>query len=126
MEHIIVPESADFESRWHFSHAVRAGDLLFVTGVTGVGPDGDVADDPSTQFRRAFDQLGQSLAAAGAGYPDIVEITTYHVGLRQHLDAFTAVKDEYLTRPYPAWTAIGVAELIAPGALAELRAIAVS
>ena len=38
--------------------------------------------------------------------------------------AFMAVKDRYLREPYPAWTAIGVAELIVPGGLVELRAVA--
>jgi hypothetical protein len=36
----------------------------------------------------------------------VLEITTYHVGLRRHLDAFTAVKDRYLTKAYPAWSAV--------------------
>ena len=36
-----------------------------------------------------------------------------------------AVKDRYLTDPYPAWTAIGVSELAAPAALVEVRVVAV-
>ncbi len=55
---------------------------------------------------------------------DVVEITTYHVELKRHLDTFVRVKDEYVAEPYPAWTAIGVSELITDGALVEIRAIA--
>lgn len=40
------------------------------------------------------------------------------------MPVFMAVRDRYLMAPYPAWTAIGVAELIVPGGLVELRAIA--
>ena len=42
----------------------------------------------------------------------IVEMTTYHVGLREHLDDFMTVKDRHIHRPYPAWSAIGISELI--------------
>jgi enamine deaminase RidA (YjgF/YER057c/UK114 family) len=34
------------------------------------------------------------------------------------------VKDEYVTAPYPAWTAIGVSDLITPGTTVEVRLIA--
>lgn len=47
-----------------------------------------------------------------------------HVGLKEHLAAFMAAKDRCIAAPYPAWTAIGVTELITEGALAEIRVIA--
>jgi enamine deaminase RidA (YjgF/YER057c/UK114 family) len=124
MEHFVVPELAAFESEWHFSHAVRSGGLVLMSGVTGVTASGDFSSDPTAQFRQAFEHLGQYLGAAGLGFDALVEITTYHVGLRQHLSAFMAVKDEYLPAPYPAWSAIGVSELITPGALVEIRGVA--
>ena len=51
-------------------------------------------------------------------------MTTYHVALRKHLDAFVKVKDEFIADPYPAWTSIGVSELITPEALVEIRIVA--
>lgn len=45
-------------------------------------------------------------------------------GRALHLGAFVKVKDEFIAEPYPAWTAIGVSELLTDGALAEIRAIA--
>ncbi|CAN5527633.1 hypothetical protein BH20ACT17_BH20ACT17_08890 [soil metagenome] len=56
---------------------------------------------------------------------DHVEMTSYHVGLREHLAQFIAVKDRHIAEPYPAWSAIGVSELITAGALVEVRAVAV-
>ena len=44
--------------------------------------------------------------------------------MRTPMAAFTRVKDRYLSPPYPAWTAIGVAELAVPGGLMEIRAVA--
>ena len=54
----------------------------------------------------------------------VVEMTTYHVELRKHLNAFIKIKDEFVRTPYPAWTAIGVTELITEGTLLEIRVIA--
>jgi hypothetical protein len=34
------------------------------------------------------------------------------------------VKDEYVGAPYPAWTAIGVSQLITEGTIVEIRLIA--
>jgi enamine deaminase RidA (YjgF/YER057c/UK114 family) len=124
MDHIIDPATAGFEGQWHFSHVVRSRGLLFLSGVTGTGTDGRVAEDPGEQSERLFRHLRQYLNAAVASLDDLVEITTYHVGLHTHLRAFTRVKDAYLPGPYPAWSAIGVSQLITPGALVELRAIA--
>lgn len=82
-----------------------------------------MSDDPERQTRNTFRYLEANLKAANLTFDDVVEMTTYHVGLRQHLSAFTKVKDEFVAAPYPAWTAIGVVELTTAGTLIELRAI---
>jgi enamine deaminase RidA (YjgF/YER057c/UK114 family) len=35
-----------------------------------------------------------------------------------------AVKDEFMSAPYPAWTAVGTPELFLPGALVEIQVTA--
>ena len=124
MDHIIAPGLAGFEDAWHFSHVVRHDGLLLLSGVTGTGEDGRVDGDPATQFEQAFVHLRMYLEAAEATVRDILELTSYHVGLREHLTVFVAVKDRHIEPPYPAWSAIGVSELITPGALVELRVLA--
>jgi enamine deaminase RidA (YjgF/YER057c/UK114 family) len=64
------------------------------------------------------------LAEAGLDFADVVEMTTYHVDLQKHIGAFMAVKDRYVSEPFPAWTAIGITELAFPGGLAEVRVVA--
>ncbi len=110
--------------RFHFAAGVRAGELLLCSGQLGIGADGRALADPAGQFAAAFEAVGAVLAEAGLDFGDVVEITTFHVGLRQHLGAFMRVKDRYLAEPYPAWTAIGVSELAVPDALVEIRATA--
>jgi enamine deaminase RidA (YjgF/YER057c/UK114 family) len=81
--------------------------------------------DPEAQFAVAFETLRAILREAGADLSDVVEITSYHVGISTHMNTFMRVWARYLAEPYPAWTAVGVAELIVPGGLVELRAVAV-
>ncbi|MBW1852913.1 MAG: RidA family protein, partial [Deltaproteobacteria bacterium] len=37
---------------------------------------------------------------------------------------FMKARDEVLSEPWPAWTAIGISELAVPGARVEIRVIA--
>jgi enamine deaminase RidA (YjgF/YER057c/UK114 family) len=121
---IVTSEFANYPRDWHFSPGLDTGDFVFFSGITGILPDLSIAADPETQFREAFRILQANLVQAGLEVRNIVEITTYHVGLNRHLSAFTKVKDGFIAEPYPAWTAIGVSELITDGALVEIRAIA--
>ncbi len=79
---------------------------------------------PEAQFETAFEALADVLAEAGASLADIVDLTSYHVDISLHMATFMEVRDRYLREPWPAWTAIGVAELVVPGGLVELRAVA--
>lgn len=109
---------------WHLSPIPDTGGFVFLSGVTGTHPGGSVAADPETQIRDAFDFLEAHLAAAGLSFEHVVEMTTYHVGLRQRLATFIKVKDAYVSTPYPAWSAIGVSEFITAGTIIEIRVIA--
>jgi enamine deaminase RidA (YjgF/YER057c/UK114 family) len=109
---------------WHFSPAIETAGFVFFSGLTGVRPDQSIASDPSTQFRDTFRFVAMHLKAADLDFNRIVDLTTYHVDLRKHFEAFVAIKDEYIKEPYPTWTAVGVSELITPGTLLEIRIVA--
>jgi enamine deaminase RidA (YjgF/YER057c/UK114 family) len=119
-----APEFKHFPGDWHLSPVLDTGDFVFCSRITGTHPDLSVAADPTAQFRDTFQFLLAHLRVAGLGFEHIVEMTTYHVGLRNHLNAFIKVKDEFISEPCPAWSAIGVTELITEGTLVEIRAIA--
>jgi enamine deaminase RidA (YjgF/YER057c/UK114 family) len=124
VERIIPDSMKQFYDTYHFAPAVIDGDQVRCSGVIGIKDDGSCDADPTTQFTTAFESLGEVLAAAGVAFADVTEMTTFHVGLQEHLATFMAVKDNYLKEPYSAWTAIGITELAFPGALVEIRVTA--
>ena len=125
MNRRIIPASQKaLYDNFHFAPAVVDGQNLRCSGVVGMNPDGSVPEDPETQFTQAFQAIGEVLAEAGAEFSDITEMTTFHIGMRQHMGAFTRVREQFIEEPYPAWTAVGTTELALPGALVEIRVTA--
>lgn len=121
----VVPEELEHYYRdWHMSPGLVCGDFIFMTGVTGTDSKGNVADDPETQIRSAFHKVGLILEKAGLTYGALVEFTSYHVGLRDHLDLFKRIRAEFIVEPYPAWTAIEVSGFATEGVIVEIKAIA--
>ena len=106
------------------SPGILSRDHLFLTGTTGSGPEGEMPEDEETQFRHAFEKIGLVLAAAGVGMDAVVEMTSYHVGLRGHFDLFDKLRREVFDSPTPAWTAVEVAGLRREGAVVEIRIVA--
>lgn len=122
---VVIPKGMElYYERYHFAPAVKDGDLLHGSGQIGIGADGKVSADPEAQFTQAFENVKAVLEAAGAGFGDVVEMTTFHVDLQKNLGSFMSVKDRYLPGPYPAWTAIGITELAVPGGLVEIKVTA--
>ncbi|HJP36019.1 MAG TPA: RidA family protein [Gammaproteobacteria bacterium] len=122
----IIPDSMKaFYDGFHFAPAVVDGDHVRCSGVIGMNlADHSCPDDPAEQFDLAFRNLKEVLDAAGVTFADVVEMTTFHVGLQSHFETFLGVKDRYINEPYPAWTAIGISELVIPGSLVEIRVTA--
>jgi len=121
---IIPPDFRATAEHLKMSPAILSGTHVFLTGVTGSDAQGQMPDDPQTQMRHAFEKIAAVLHEADLTLASLVEMTSYHVGLRGHFDQFDAIRLEYLSAPYPAWTAVEVAGLRRPGAIVEIRAIA--
>jgi enamine deaminase RidA (YjgF/YER057c/UK114 family) len=122
---VVVPEGMEMlYEQFHFAPAVRTGRWLRCSGQLGTDEKFRAVEGPEAQFEQAFENVRRVLAAADLDFSDVVELTTFHVGLREHIGAFMKVKDRFLVEPYPAWTAIGVVELAVPGALVEIRVTA--
>ncbi len=121
----IVTDSGQFMyDNFHFSEATKSNGFLLCSGVIGTGKNGKLPEDIMEEFRNAWVGIGELLAECSIGYEDIVEYTSYHVSLQANIGDFMSVRDEFLSEPWPAWTAIGITELAIPGAHVEIRVTA--
>jgi 2-iminobutanoate/2-iminopropanoate deaminase len=106
-----------------YSHAVRAGALLFCSGQTPLDPEtGElVGETAAEQARQCLRNLQAVCAAAGAGLSDAVRCTVYMTDLSAFAEVNEAYGEFFASDP-PARVAIGVAAL-PKGAEVEIDAI---
>lgn len=108
----------------HYTDAVRAGDLLFVSGVIALDESGRlVSDDVVEQARRVFANVGAVLGAAGATFADVVKVTIFLTDVDDRARINT-VRQEVFGEARPASTLVEVSRLAVPGAKVEVEAIA--
>ena len=125
MADVILPESMQQSyNNFHFAPAARHNGVVYCSGQIGTNAQGKVPDTAEEEFHNAWKMVGEILQAADMGYENIIEFTSYHVDMHDHLGAFMKVKDEYIKEPWPAWTAIGTTGLAVPGARVEIRVMA--
>lgn len=117
-----LPEDKPFNDEWRYSGAVRSGDTIYLSGVVAGLRQDETDYEPA--FERAFAQVGKTLSLAGAGWEDVVDMTTYHTDIAAQMTSFRKIKDKYVSEPWPAWTAIGVTRLVPPNGLVEIKIVA--
>jgi 2-iminobutanoate/2-iminopropanoate deaminase len=107
-----------------YSHAVRAGELVFLSGQTPLDPATGrlVEGGVGAQAEQCFRNLFQILEAAGLGSGDVVKANVFLVDMAD----FATMNEAYarhFDRPFPARTTIGVASLPL-GARIEIELVA--
>ena len=95
-----------------YSQAVRAGQLLFVSGQVPLDPATGqiVAGDIETQTRRVFDNLAAVLKAGGRSFADVVRTTVFLADMNDFA-AVNEIYGTYFSEPYPARATVQVARL---------------
>src|SRR5262249_18051326 len=133
---VIIPGEREqmLYNDYRFAAARRVGDTLYVSGVIVARAPNEGTDVAAfkEQCRRAFKRLQATLTASGVSFAEVVMITSYHVfqapnftaTREEQFEAFTAVKDEFMPNPYPAWTAVGTTGLLADTGIVEIQLIA--
>ena len=109
-----------------FSHAVKAGDFLFVTGQMPTLPNNStklIKGGITNQTHQVMKNLENVLIAANSSLENVVFVRVYLVNF-QDFDEMNAVYESYFTHDkLPARTCIGVTGL-AVGASIEIDLIA--
>lgn len=107
-----------------YSHAVAAGDFLFVSGQGPVSPDGSGVFHGTIQeeARLTLSNLKAIVEDAGSGLEHVVKVNVYLANM-EHFAVFNEVYKEFFTSNYPARTCIQAAGLPA-NIQVEIEAVA--
>lgn len=106
-----------------FSQAIRVGSWLVVSGQIGLKDGKLVSNDALEQARQCFDNLEEVLEIAGAGFADVVKLTCFLTDAAAY-PAYGQIKKDRLGDHAPAGTALIISELLIPGAVMEVEAVA--
>ena len=121
----VITGPSPWPARYTFWPAVRAGNLLFISGMTAGDESGEIVGpgDIAAQTRYIFERFARLLAAAGGGFEHIVQdhgVRHHHRELRQDRRGAPRV----FKGRFPTATGVIVAGLLREGALIEISAIA--
>ena len=110
-----------------YSQVVKAGNTIYVAGQVSQDEHGQLvgAGDFVAQATQVFENLRKALAAAGAGFENLVKTNVYVTDPR-YREALRDVRSKYLgTTALPTSTLVVVAGLAMPEYLLEIEAVAV-
>lgn len=128
----IVPDLA--KPRGRYPHFRRAGDFIYVSGLSSRRPDNTIAGasadamgttrlDIREQTRGVIGNLSRILEAAGASLADVVDVTAFLVDMND-FGGYNEVYGEHFGPDGPARTTIGVHQLPHPHMRIEIKAVA--
>jgi 2-iminobutanoate/2-iminopropanoate deaminase len=118
----VVSASGSSPSSSPLSPAIEAGGRLFVSGMTGRGPDGYAKGDVKAQTRQALENILATLKANGMSFDDVVDTLVFVSDIRAFQD-MNEVYRELVGSPPPARATVG-AQLMSPDALVEIMMLA--
>jgi len=105
-----------------YSVGIKDGDMVFVSGMTGVKPGSqDIVDGGiGPQTRQALENIRTTLQAAGATMADVDECSVFLVDMADYA-AMNAVYIEFFRVDPPARATLAVSALPRPAARVEIK-----
>ena len=122
----LISSGSPYEPIVGMSRAVRAGNVIAVSGTAPIGPDRKTVGigDPAAQARRCLEIIAAALESAGASLQQVVRTRTLLTRI-EDWQAVAAVHGEFFRDIRPANTVMQVSRFIDPEWLVEFEADAV-
>jgi len=117
---------APWEAKVGYCRALRAGNVIFVTGTAPVDPDGSVHSpgEGYPQTVRCLEIIREALEELGAGMKDVVRTRMFVTDISRWEDFGRGHQEAFGDHP-PATAMVEVSSLIHPDMLIEIEAEAV-
>jgi enamine deaminase RidA (YjgF/YER057c/UK114 family) len=109
-----------------WSNAIRAGDMLFVSGQVArpfEGGAGMVGNNEYEQSKQIFSRIERIIKAAGGTMDNLVKMTIFVVNIKNNTEVWRA-RREFFSGDFPASTLVEVRSLAKPEVLVEIEAVA--
>ncbi|AMD56946.1 Rid family hydrolase [Agrobacterium radiobacter] len=119
-----IPE---MENGYSMSLAVRAGDYVFIGGLTATDNAGNelFAEDAGSQMKRIYEILGEVLREFGGTPQDIVsEVIFYNVGAKEYTEKLFPHRQAFYGQQGPSVVGMQVVGFISPAIRVETTAVA--
>ncbi|WP_072387221.1 RidA family protein [Hyphomicrobium sp. CS1BSMeth3] len=108
----------------HYCHVVRAGNLVWVSGVVGMEANGHIPPDTVSQFDIAMDVMDECLKAAGAGPEHVTKVQVFMTDISERA-SINPRRIAYFGEHLPASTLVEVKGLVDPRMKVEIECQAV-
>jgi 2-iminobutanoate/2-iminopropanoate deaminase len=113
---------------YRLSQGFRVGDLLFVSGQTGIDEKGELVavGDFDAQADQAFRNLARVLENGGSSLERVFKVTIFLTDMAANFPKIVELRGHWFRPPYPADTIVEVRSLYRPEVEIEIEAIAVA
>ena len=119
-----VVEVPELPTPGQFTHVVKKGKFVFISGQTA-NPEAEAGNiEPGPQAERVFSYLKNAIEAAGGNMSDIVKINIFLTDLSQ-FPSILEWRPKFFRVPYPAATAVVVNSMVRRDLIMEIEATAI-
>ena len=108
----------------HYCHSVRAGNLIWVSGIVGMRADGTIPEDTLAQFDIAMEAMDACLRAAGGAPHTVTKVQIFMTDISERA-SINPARIAYFGEHRPASTLVEVSALVDPRMKVEIECMAV-
>ena len=104
----------------HYCHSVRAGNIIWVSGIVGMTKDGFIPEDTKEQFDIALVAMDACLRAAGGRSDTVTKVQVFLTDIADR-SVINPARESYFGEHRPASTLLEVSALVDPRMKVEIE-----